>query len=62
MVAIGGGSVSGFGISSYIYPYLPFKEFVYLIIIAVVIGTLTCFLPTRRVLKIEPARALHDKT
>lgn len=62
MVAMGGGSVSGFGISSYIYPYLPFKEFVYLIIIAVVIGTLTCFLPTRRVLKIEPAKALHDET
>ena len=45
MVAMGGGSVSGFGISSYIYPYLPFKEFLFLIIIAVMIGTLTCFLP-----------------
>lgn len=62
MVALGGESVSGFAISSYIYPTLPFMSFVYLIIVAILISTLTCFFPTKRVLKIEPAKALHDET
>ncbi len=62
MVAMGGGSVSGYSMSSYIYPFLPFENFIYLIIIAIVISTLTCFFPTKRVLKIEPAKALHDET
>ncbi|MCY1152713.1 MAG: FtsX-like permease family protein [Sphaerochaetaceae bacterium] len=62
MIAMGGGSVSGYSMSSYIYPFLPFENFVYLILIAIAISTLTCFFPTKRVLKIEPAKALHDET
>jgi lipoprotein-releasing system permease protein len=61
MVAMGGGSVSGFAMSSFVYPFLPFKNFIFLIILAIIISTLTCFFPTRRVLKIEPAKALHDE-
>lgn len=62
MLKLGGGSVSGFSMSSFVYPFLPFKNFVFIIILAVIISTLTCFFPTKRVLKIEPAKALHDET
>ncbi|MGD1821323.1 MAG: ABC transporter permease [Pleomorphochaeta sp.] len=62
MIAMGGESVSGFAMSSYVYPYLPFENFVILCLLAILISAITCFFPTRRVLKIEPAKALHDET
>ena len=62
MVAMGGGSVSGYAMSSYIYPFLPFKNYIYLIIVAILISTLTCYFPTKKILKIQPAKALHDET
>lgn len=62
MIAMGGESVSGFAMSSYVYPYLPFENFIYLSLLAIIISTLTCFFPTRKVLKVEPAKALHDET
>ncbi len=61
MIAMGGESVSGFAMNSYIYPYLPFENFIILICLAIIISTVTCFFPTRRVLKIQPAKALHDE-
>ncbi len=62
MIAMGGESVSGFAMSNMVYPYLPFENFVILCLIAILISGLTCFFPTRRVLKVEPAKALHDET
>jgi len=62
MIAMGGGSVSGYAMSSYIYPFLPFENYIYLIIIAITISTLTCYFPTKKILKIQPAKALHDET
>lgn len=62
MIAMGGESVSGFAMSNMVYPYLPLENFIILCVIAILISGLTCFFPTRRVLKIEPAKALHDET
>jgi len=62
MIAMGGESVSGFAMSNIVYPYLPIENFIILCVIAILISGLTCFFPTRRVLKIEPAKALHDET
>ena len=59
--AIGGAAVKGYGFNNYLYFSLPLIQYVTTIIYAIAIAIVACILPTRKILKLEIASALHDE-
>jgi putative ABC transport system permease protein len=59
--ALGGDAVKGFGFNSYIYLSLPLTYYFTSVLYATVIAIVACIFPTRKILKLEPAVALHDE-
>lgn len=59
--ALGGDAITGFGFNTYIYLLLPARHYFTSIIYATVIAIVACIFPTRKILKLEPAVALHDE-
>ncbi len=61
MAAIGGAAVKGYGFNNYLYFSLPLIQYITTIIYAIAIAIIACILPTRKILKLEIASALHDE-
>lgn len=59
--AFGGSAVSGYNFSNYIYLDLPTFEYITSVIFAVFIAVIACYFPTKKILKLQPAKALHDE-
>jgi putative ABC transport system permease protein len=60
-LALGGAAVSGYGFNSYLYLSLPLSQYISTVIYAVIIAIIACIFPTRKILKLQPAVALHDE-
>ncbi|MFA6845328.1 MAG: FtsX-like permease family protein [Sphaerochaetaceae bacterium] len=58
--AMGGAAVNGMNFSSWIYPWLSYKGYLSIILLGTGIAVLTCTIPARRILKMEPAVALRS--
>ena len=61
MNSLGGSAVEGYGFNTRLYLSLPVSQYISTIMYAVVIAVIACLFPTRKILKIEPAVALHDE-
>jgi putative ABC transport system permease protein len=61
MDALGGSAVEGYGFNTLLYLSLPLAQYFSTILYAVVIAIVACIFPTRKILKLEPAVALHDE-
>jgi ABC-type lipoprotein release transport system permease subunit len=61
MNALGGGSTSGMGLSSYIYPWIRSGSYLLIFIMGVAISGLACIKPARMPLSVEPAEALRSE-
>jgi putative ABC transport system permease protein len=60
-MALGGEAVSGYGFNTYLYLSLPTSQYISTIFYAAVIAIIACIFPTRKILKLQPAVALHDE-
>lgn len=58
---LGGDAVKGYNFNTYIYLFLPKKEYISSVIFASIIAIVACYFPTRKILKLQPAKALHDE-
>jgi putative ABC transport system permease protein len=61
MANIGGSAVKGYGFNNYLYFSLPFSQYLSTILYAVLIAIIACIIPTRKILKLQIANALHDE-
>jgi putative ABC transport system permease protein len=57
----GGDAISGYGLNTVLYFTLPIKDYMTTILYAVGIAMIACIFPTRKILKIQIATALHDE-
>lgn len=60
MRLFGLNAITGFGISTWIYPNLPLHVYLRLLIIGTGTATIACIIPARMALKIQPADALRS--
>ena len=60
MNAMGGAAVSGMSLSQWIYPSIDFTSCILIIGLGIVVSVATCLFPTKKILRLEPAEALHD--
>lgn len=58
---LGGAAVKGYGFNNYLYLYLPISQYISTILYAVLIAIIACVFPTRKILKLQIANALHDE-
>lgn len=59
--ALGGAAVKGYGFNNYLYLALPLSQYFSTVLYAIMISMIACIFPTRKILKIQPAVALHDE-
>ena len=60
MNALGGSAVSGMSLSQWIYPSIDLTSCILVIVLGIVVSVATCLFPTKKILRLEPAEALHD--
>lgn len=58
---LGGAAVTGYGFNNYLYFSLPLYQYLSTILYAVLIAIVACIFPTRKILKLQIATALHDE-
>ena len=60
MNALGGGAISGMSLSQWIYPSIDLTSCLLIIVLGITVSVGTCLFPTKKILRLEPAEALHD--
>ncbi|MFA7108801.1 MAG: hypothetical protein WC162_06620, partial [Sphaerochaetaceae bacterium] len=60
MNALGGGAISGMSLSQWIYPSIDLASCLLIIVLGIAVSVGTCLFPTKKILRLEPAEALHD--